>query len=67
MFTKIVFEQNVNQFKTITIFKTIKPTPSYQVPLYPHWHLNAKANKLPSSLSFSLTPSLPAILTHSPC
>ena len=43
MFTEIVCEQML----TIPIFKRIKPTPSHQVPLYPHWNLNAKATNLP--------------------
>ena len=42
MFTEIVCEQML----TIPIFKMIKPTPSHQVPLYPHWNLNAKATNL---------------------
>ena len=68
MFTKIVFEQMlVNQLKTIPIIKTIKPTPSPQVPFYPYRHLNAKAKNVPSSLSFSLPPPCLAMLTHSPC
>ena len=44
MFTEIVLEQML----AIPIFKTIKPTPSHQVPLYPHWNLNAKATNLPN-------------------
>ena len=41
MFTEFLFEQML----TIPIFKT---TPSHQVPLYPHWNLNAKSTNLPN-------------------